>query len=123
MEYKQFTESIKLNIPVGVLISNPGGGTSKIISYSDEKIVYQRGKSKISVSFEKLYKAYFKFRGQKVYTTDLRNYAPDIFDSKNGGHSCNATFLFSILILIGLVSEIKGDGKVNHPFYISILDK
>lgn len=122
MEYKQFTESIKSNIPIGVLISNPGGGTSKIISYSDETIIYQRGKSKISVSFEELYKAYSKFRGQKVYTTHLRDYAPETFDSKRGGHSCNTTFLFSILNLINLASEIKGDGKANHPFYVSIIE-
>ncbi|MDO8463780.1 MAG: hypothetical protein Q7S46_00790 [Gallionella sp.] len=121
MNYQQFVDTIKSSIPVGVMLANPGGGTSKIISYSDENIVYQRGNSKISVSFDELYKAYIKFKGQKVYTTDLRDYAPKTFDSSRGGHSCNSTFLFSILNLIDIIKEIKGEGKPHHPFYASII--
>jgi hypothetical protein len=121
MNYQQFVDSIKSRIPFGLTLSNLGGGISTIISYSDENIVYRRGSSKISVSFEDLYKAYSKFEGGNVYTTDLRDFAPEIFDSKRNGHSCNATFLFSILKLLGKATEIKGDGKANHPFYISII--
>ena len=73
------------------------------------------------VAFEDLYKSYSKFKGKKVYTTDLRDLAPEVFDSKRNGHSCNATFLFSILKLLGKVTDIKGDGKANHPSYISII--
>ena len=121
MNYQQFVDSIKSRIPVGVTLANPGGGTSTITSYSEEKIVYQRGNSKISVSFEDLYKAYSQLKGKQVYTTDLRDFAPEIFDSKRNGHSCNSTFFFSILKLLGKVIEIKGDGKANHPFYVSII--
>lgn len=121
MDYQQFVETIKSRIPVGLMLVNPGGGTSKIISYSEENIIYQRGNSKISISFDDLYKAYSKFKGQKVYTTNLRDYAPKVFDSTRGGHSCNATFLFSILELIGIINEIKGEGKAHHPFYASII--
>ena len=123
MNYQEFIEKIQSGVPIGVSLANPGGGTSEIISYSDKSIVYQRGKSKISVAFEEFYKAYIKFKGKKVYTTDLRDYAPKTFDSSRGGHSCNTTFLFSILTLIGLVNEIKGDGNANHPFYVSIIEK
>lgn len=121
MEYQQFVEIIKSNIPVGLLVNNPGGGNSKILSYSDANISYQRGKSKIQVSFEELYKAYSKFKGKKVYTTDLKDYAPKTFDSNRGGHSCNSTFFFAVLYLVGIVKEIKGEGKANHPFYVSII--
>ena len=121
MNYQQFVVSMKSRIPNGVILSNPGGGTSKIISYSDTDVTYQRKNSKMSISFEDLYKAYRAFEGKKVYTTDLRAFAPNIFDSKRNGHSCNATFLFSILKLLGKVNEIKGEGKAHHPFYVSIL--
>lgn len=120
MNYQQFIDSTTSRIPVGVIIKNPGGGTSKIISYSDQTVCYERGKSTISVSFDNLYQAYNQFRGKKVSTKDLRDFAPTVFDSKQNGHSCNATFLFSILKLLGKVSEIKGEGKANHPFYVSI---
>jgi len=120
MNYQQFIDAITSRIPVGVILKNPGGGTSKIISYSEKEIVYQRGNSKKSVSFKNLFDAYNKFMGRKVYTTDLRDFAPNIFDSKQNGHSCIATFLFSILKLFGKVNEIKGEGKANHPFYILI---
>ncbi|MCI0552414.1 MAG: hypothetical protein L0287_15800 [Anaerolineae bacterium] len=121
MDYQQFVNSIKSGIPVGVTLANPGGGDSTIISYSDKNIVYRRGNSKISVSFEDLFEAYSKFRGKKVYTTDLRDFAPKIFDSKQNGHSCNATFLFSILKLLGKATEIKGEGKAHNPFYVTII--
>ncbi len=62
MDYQQFVETIKSSIPVGLMLVNPGGGTSKIISYSEENIIYQRGNLKITVSFDNLYKAYSKFR-------------------------------------------------------------
>lgn len=108
MNYQQFTDDIKANIPIGILLANPGGGTSKILSYSDENIVYQRRNSKIIVSFDALDKAYSLFKGKKVYTTDLRDYAPNIFDSERGGHSCNATFFFSILQTLGRSRKSKG---------------
>jgi len=121
MDYQQFVASIKSSIPIGVKLTNPGGGTSTIISYTDKNIVYQRRNSKITVSFEDLFNAYSKFKGKKVYTTDLRDYAPKVFNSKQNGHSCNTTFLFSILKMLGKVTEIKGEGKANHPFYVSII--
>jgi hypothetical protein len=121
MDYQEFVSTIISSKPIGTVIPNPGGGTSTIISYTDENISYQRKNSPITVAFEDLYKAYAKFKGHKVYTTDLRDYAPKIFDSKRSGHSCNATFLFSILIFLGKVNEIKGEGKTNHPFYVSII--
>jgi hypothetical protein len=121
MNFQQFVSEIMTNLPVGVTLTNPGGGTSTIISYSDKNIVYRRGNSKISVSFEDLFQAYNEFKGKTVYTTDLRKFAPKVFDSKQSGHSCNTTFLFLILKLLGKVDEIKGEGKANHPFYVSII--
>src|ERR1051325_10540664 len=114
MDYQQFVSSIQSSIPIGSTLPNPGGGTSTIISYSDKNIVYKRKNSRISVSFENLFKAYSEFRGKKVYTTDLKIFAPSVFDSKQNGHSCNTTFLFLILKSLRKVNEIKGEGKANH---------
>jgi hypothetical protein len=120
MDIQQFEAKIQSLLPVGADINNPGGGKSKVLSYSNQNIVYQRKNSKIMVSFSDLYKAYLTFNGQTVSTTDLRDFAPQVFDSKKGGHSCNCTFLFSILELIGIVEDIEGEGRANHPFYVKI---
>ena len=86
MEYHQFVTALKSTIPVGTSIPNPGGGTSSILSYTDKNITYQRGKSPIAVGFEDLFRAYEKFKGKKVYTTDLKVFAPKVFDSTRRGH-------------------------------------
>lgn len=121
MNYQEFVAEIKANIPVGTAIPNPGGGFSTIVSYTEKNTVYQRKNSPISVAFEDLYKVYEKFKGKKVYTTDLKGFSPKVFDSTRRGHSCNTTFLFSVLQILGRVTEIKGEGKTNHPFYVSII--
>jgi len=120
MNYQQFTENIKSIIPVGTIIPNPGGGISTILSYSDKNIGYKRGNSRITIAFQDLYDTYVAFKGRKVKTTDLMSYAPKIFDSTRGGHSCNCTFLFSILNKLGKAGEIIGEGKAHHPFYAII---
>ena len=91
--YRRFVASL----PSGTILQNPGGGTTEIIDYAaNDRLVYQRGQSRIYVSIRDLYAAYRSFSGQTVSSTDLREYAPDVFDSKRGGHSCNCTVLFTV---------------------------
>jgi hypothetical protein len=111
---------MKLKLPVGMVIENPGGGTSTIMRYSETNVYYKRANSAITVSLEALYNAYMKFKGMRVSSKDLRNYAPHTFDSKHSGHSYNCTFLFSILKLLGVIDTILGEGKAHHPFYVVI---
>ena len=118
MKLDQFKDQIKKTTPVGTVLENPGGGTSEITQYSDHNIYYIRGSSTISVSFDDLFSAYSNFKGQRVSSSELRTYAPAIFDSaaRPAGHSCNCTFLLLILERMKLVDEIEGSGVRGDPF-------
>ena len=67
-----------------------------------------------------LYAAYTTFRGKTVSSTDLREYAPQVFDSKRSGHSCNCTLLFMVLKMIGAITTIEGKGVRGNPFRVTI---
>lgn len=114
----EFQSKIRQAVPVGTVLNNPGGGTSEIIQLSDNKISYLRGSSTISVSFDDLFSAYSHFRGKRVSSSDLRAYAPSIFDSaaRPAGHSCNCTFLLLILVRIDLADSIAGTGVRGDPY-------
>lgn len=119
MDFKTFRLLLKDSIPVGTVLQNPGGGTSIIVSYSDSKISYKRGSSTINVSFRDLFDAYSHFRGRQVSSSDLEEFAPSIYSSKDG-HHCNCTFLFMVLCRLPLVVGIEGRGVKGSPFYVSI---
>ena len=124
MNLDHFREQIKKTTPVGTVLKNPGGGTSEITQYSDHNIYYVRGSSTISVSFDDLFSAYSNFKGQRVSSSELRAYAPAIFDSaaRPAGHSCNCTFLLLILQRMMLVDKIEGAGVRGNPFNAHIQD-
>jgi len=105
------------------VFTNPGRGTSTIISITDTgNIYYRRGGSPLKIAISELSKAYKFFSGKKCTTIDLKEYSPSIFDSKArpAGHSCNCTFLFLMLREMGLASDIKGRWVVGDPFYVDI---
>ena len=120
MNYMEFLQSFQKILPVGSIMSNPGGGVSEIISYNTDMVTYRRGKSPIQVSIRALFDACVTFQGKRLRTTDLRTYAPRVFDSKQSGHSCNCTFLFMSLQKMGIVTGINGDGRVGSPFYVNL---
>ncbi len=124
MKLDQFKEQIKKTTPVGTMLENPGGGTSEITQYSDHNIYYIRGSSTISVSFDNLFYAYSHFKGQRVSSSELRAYAPAVFDSaaRPAGHSCNCTFLLLILGRMNLADEIEGSGVRGDPFAAKFQD-
>jgi hypothetical protein len=113
MDFEMFVSSIRNEAPVG---------TSEILKITDTKISYRRGKSKITVSFDDLFKAYSHFQGKRVTSSDLKKFLPSIFDSRArpAGHSCNATFLFTLLQHIGASGNIMGNGKAGDPFFVQI---
>lgn len=122
MNLESFVSRIRGAAPAGTVFRNPGGGTSEIIASTDAVITYLRGKSKITVSFDDLFEAYTSFRGKRCTTSDLRKFNPAVFDSqaRPAGHSCNATFLFTLLRHTGLAGDINGEGKSGSPFFIDV---
>ena len=122
MDFDTFKKKVKEAIPVGTVLQNPGGGTSVIVSYSDSGISYKRGNATIYVSFRDLFDAYSHFEGQQVTSSDLKSYAPSIYDSnaRPAGHGCNCTFLFMVLCRLPLVVRIEGSGVRGDPFQVYI---
>jgi len=122
MTLNEFIRNIKQIFPKGTVLKNPGRGTSEVTGFTEEKISYVRGSSKMYVGFEDLFRAYSKFKGQYVTSSDLKTYAPHIFDSsaRPAGHSCNCTFLFLLLGRMNLAGDIQGAGVRGNPFGIRI---
>lgn len=122
MTLDEFANRIRSDLPVGSIMDNPGGGTSTIIKQSQSFITYRRGKSSICVSYEALFKAYGAYRGKQVSASDLKVFAPSVFDSaaRPAGHSCNSTFLLLLLRHLGLAGDIQGQGVRGSPFHARI---
>lgn len=112
-------EQILRSIKKDMIFENPRSGTSTITKITPEKIVYTRGSSRITLNIADIICAYQKFAGENCSSVDLRKYKPKVFDSKQNGHSCNCTFLFTILNEIGLTEGgIQGEGKAYKPYYV-----
>lgn len=124
MTLVEFRKAIEKAVPTGTILENPGGGTSRITSVTKERISYIRGSSTMSVKFADLFSAYESFRGNSVSSTDLRKFAPGVFDStaRPAGHSCNCTFLFGVLKLAGLAAELTGSGVRGDPYSTVLYD-
>lgn len=120
MEFHDFRRKLVQSLPVGAVLRNPGGGTSTIVSHTPRNVAYRRGKSRIYVGLRDLYGAYEAFRGGTVDSSDLRAFKPQVFDSKQSGHSCNCTFLFMALKAMGIVERIDGAGRSGSPFRVKI---
>ena len=122
MGLSEFTKKIKRTVPVGTIFKNPGKGTSTVTDFTENKISYVRGSSKMYVSIEDLYNAYQRFKGQYITSNDLKLYKSAVFDSsaRPAGHSCNCTFLYLLLQKLGLAGDIQGAGKRGNPFGIRI---
>jgi len=122
MPYITFVTLARSVLPVSHVFTNPGGGTSTIVSVTGTHICYQRKRSKITVSFRDLYDAYTHFRSGRCSSNDLKAFRPSVFDSqaRPAGHGCNCTFFFLLLGNMGLCSPIHGTGKSGSPFWVNI---
>lgn len=112
------------NLKIGQEFINPKSGVSVINTISSEYIGYIRGNSTIHFPLEYVDKIYSSYKGNKITTKEIREKYPRVFDSKNGGHSCNATFLFMMYEYLDLTKNgIEGRGVSNHPYYVELVDK
>jgi len=118
----EFQNEIVNKIPIGTELENPKKGLSTVCKFSDKNIYYIRGKSTICVAFSSLFKAYAHYKGRHVSSSELRHYAPEIFNSnaRPSGHSCNCTFFFMLLSTIGLAGNIEGKGTWGNAFSVTI---
>jgi hypothetical protein len=87
-----------------------------VLKYTESQVVYKRGQSSIYVKTKDLFDAYRRFAGEEVTTIDLKDYSPEVFDSRRNGHGCNCTFLIMALNRIGLASNVEGTGRRGEPF-------
>ena len=123
MTEQEFIRAAKAALPKGYTFENPGGGTSQITGVGGKAITYRRRNSEIRVLWTDLYRAFDRFRGQRVTSTDLRRFAPAVFDSKArpAGHSCNCTFLFHVLQKLDLTDGgLEGLGRRGSPFSLML---
>ena len=122
MTAAEFASKVREHVKPGDVFDNPGDGTSVVLSITETNFRYQRGKSPISVGIHGLFDAYAHFSGRKVLSSDLKKYAPAVFDSnaRPAGHNCNCTMLFMILERLGLAGEIEGTGKKGDSFWTTI---
>lgn len=125
MKLDEFAGQIREAVPTETVIANPGGGTSKVTGITEERISYVRGTSTISVNIAELHSAYESFRGRRVTLSELREFAPAVFDSsaRPAGHSCNCTFLIGILERAGLASNLSGSGVRGDPYSAVFSDR
>ena len=118
------SQKLLAKLSINQSFNNPKSGTSIIKDFSNEYILFERGNSKIKFPLTYLDKIYLSYKGTKLSTSDLHREYPPIFDSKKGGHSCNATFLFMMYEYLGLTKNgIEGDGVAHHPYYIELLEE
>ncbi|WP_338845993.1 hypothetical protein V8J88_19880 [Massilia sp. W12] len=120
MDFDAFVQSLKNAPQTGLVMQNPGAGTSTILYCNDQRICYKRGKSPMAVKYSDLYEGYIQYAGKEMSTNDLKAMRPAVFDSKHNGHSCHCTFLMMVLHRMGLASAIQGKGVKGNPFLVKL---
>ena len=122
MTRDQFFSAISQSVSPGDTFENPGGGTSQVVTIDRSGLSYIRGKSTINVSLSDFHDVYEHFKGQRVSSSDLRRLNPGVFDSeaRPAGHSCNCTFLFSLLQAAELAGPLLGSGVRGDPYAVEV---
>ncbi|MDD3213301.1 MAG: hypothetical protein PHY64_06495 [Eubacteriales bacterium] len=120
---EQFIQKVQTNIHIGDVMKNPGRGTSTIRKMDHEKIVYERGQSKLTITFDDLWNMTEQYSGKAVTGAELRQSSPKCFDRKHNGHSCNVTFSMMVLDRLGMLENgIQGKGQKGSPFFATVKD-
>src|SRR5258707_866702 len=120
MNFDTFVQLFRERLQEGRVLENPGGGTSTVMRSNDTRTLYMRGASRYYIEHCALYHAYQKFAGGSVTTSQLREYAPGVFDSAQNGHNCHCTFFFLALMEMDIVDGIWGGGCAGDPFGVTI---
>lgn len=69
-----------------MIFQNPGGGTSEVLPFLEDKIRYKRKDSTITISVEDLFSAYATFRGKKNVVIRVKDFFA--FSIRFGGEAC-----------------------------------
>jgi hypothetical protein len=120
VDFNAFAELFRNHLPEGLVLNNPGGGTSTIVWCDGERVCYRRGDLRLYVGLRELHAAYTHFAGRDVTTRQLKDNAPTLFDSNRGGHNCHCTLFFLALQRMGLVGELWGRGQAGSPFGVTV---
>jgi len=120
MQFDTFANRLRHSLPEGTVLQNPGKGTTTVLWCDGERLCYQRGKSRFYVHLADLHNAYTAHIGGDMTTNDVKAFAPGIFDSRSGGHGCNATVLMLALREMDLAGEIFGRGQRGKPFGVAV---
>lgn len=120
MDFDTFAQRLRTSLPEGMVLDNPGGGTSTVMWCDGERVCYQRGELRLYVGLRELHAAYLHFGGKDVTTRQLKDYSPGLFDSDRGGHNCHCTFFFLALQRMGVVGELWGRGQAGSPFGVTL---
>lgn len=120
MEFSAFRERIEVNIAVGDVLPNPGGGTSTITRIEDKGVRYRRGKCGLLLQWDIFYRAYRQFCGNFVDTGDLKKFDNSFDSKKQKGHNCNCTFAFMLLVRAGLADGIVKRGRRFGTHFIQV---
>ena len=127
MTLMQFIRALQRTIAPGDRFPNPRRGETVILDVNEERLVYRRGRSQIRVRVQELHRAYGYFRGRRMSSSDLRRFAPSVFDSApaNGprGHSCNCTVFFQLLGTLGCAGPIEGAGVAGDPYAVRVVGR
>ena len=119
MEFNQFVQKLKAALPPGIKLSNPRKGITTIISYTNGNLKYKRGETTFYVAILTFYEAFQKYKGRRVSSNDLKQFAPNVF-ARERGHSCNCSMFFLALQSIGIIDKINGSGNPGDPFWVRI---
>jgi hypothetical protein len=82
---------IEQTFSAGDILNNPGGGVSTLVSVGSDKLSYIRGKSRMYLPYDSIFKVIEKYPRGNLTTNNLRQFDPSVFDQKHGGHNCNCT--------------------------------
>lgn len=121
VNFDEFVRRMRVSLPQGLTMSNPGGGTTTVLSIDESRLCYRRGRSRFCVGLAELYEAFTQHAGKTMSTTDLKASAPAVFDSRHGGHNCHCTVLLLALQRMGLAPGIWGKGRAGAPFGVTTL--
>lgn len=120
MDPKEFVEDVKKRLIAGTILNNPKKGTSTVVKYEGDVLIYMRGKTKYRVNLIELAKTYENFKGTTVTTSDLGKYNPNVFGKKGTAHACNRSFFLILMQKIGFTKKISGKGRAGDPFRIQL---
>ncbi len=119
MDFETFLQLFLVNLPQGLVLQQPGGGTSSVVWCREGRVCYRRKKWRFHCNVRDLYDTFRHFTGE-VTTRQLKEHAPGVFDKKRGGHDCHCTFFFLALRRMGLAGEIWGGGKAGLPLGVTL---